>query len=331
MMRIWTLILLGSVAVAGLAAYGAVTFLRDVPGAHVSLDDPVMGGSARNEKPSKPAKARKNLAQVYKDEVAAIVPHKAIYNIEMVERRSGSQVLNISGQMYFELKKTCDAWISDHRFNMLYEYADTPPMRITSDFATYEQLDGDTFDFTSRRRRDGTVFQELRGRATVDSKGGKAVFSKPGGLDYRLSPDILFPMGHTLATLKAARDGKTFLTLPMFDGSDEEGPVDVSVFIGKKINAMDERSFGTAVDPTLVNTPAWRMHLAFFPQSNPEPQSDYEMDAVFHDNGMISHMYVTYDEFSVTQSLVALEKLPVDDCGQGGVANGNGGRGRSVK
>ncbi|MGZ9109106.1 MAG: cell envelope integrity EipB family protein [Micavibrio sp.] len=249
-------------------------------------------------------------------DVTGIVPHKAIYRIEMVEKRSGAQVLNISGEMYFEWRPVCEAWTTDHRFNLLYEYADSPQMRITSDFTTYEKINGESFDFNSRRRRDGEIYEELRGRATMKNDGGQAVFSIPDTLLFDLPPGALFPMGHTVAVLNAAKAGKKFLNATIFDGSDEEGPTEVNAFIGKNVNAMARIVPAPAINAALVNTPAWGVRLAFFPLNSAEEDSDYEMDVVMHENGVISDMYVEYKDFSVTQKLIALERVQGESCGK---------------
>lgn len=248
-----------------------------------------------------------------------IVPHKALYKIEMVEKRSGAQILNISGDMYFEWKASCEAWTTDHRFKLDYEYADSAPMRITSDFTTYERYAGDTFDFNSRRYRDGELYQELRGRAVhpVSGKAGQAVYTMPPDLQFDLDPETLFPVAHTLSVLQAARSGKKFYTTTIFDGSDEEGPAQVTAFIGKPISGANLKlPEGKSIDKTLLGGLAWPIRLAFFPLTNEEIDSDYEMDIVLHDNGIISDMYVDYKDFSVTQKLVALEKAKPAFCGE---------------
>ena len=61
---------------------------------------------------------------------ASLVPHKAVYEIKMISRRSSAQILNISGQMLFNGNTTCEAWTTDHKFKLLYEYADAPAMNI---------------------------------------------------------------------------------------------------------------------------------------------------------------------------------------------------------
>ena len=256
-------------------------------------------------------------------DVTGIVPHKALYRIEMVQKRSGAQVLNISGDMYFEWKPVCEAWTTDHRFNLLYEYADSPQMRITSDFTTYERIKGDSFDFNSRRRRDGETYEELRGRATMANDGGQAVFSIPDTLRFDLPPGTFFPMGHTVAVLRAAKEGKKFFNATIFDGSDAEGPTEINAFIGKPVNAMARIIPSPAINASLINTPAWGVRLAFFPLNSPEEDSDYEMDVVMHENGVISDMYVEYKDFSVTQKLIALEPVQGETCDENPPAKAN--------
>ena len=286
------------VVVAGLAAFGAAQYW---PGPVSTL------GGVFHLIPEKPA--------VSAEELARIAPHKALYRIDMVQKRGGSQVLNISGDMFFEWKPGCEAWTTDHRFNLNYEYPDSPPMRITSDFTTYERFDGKSFDFNSRRRRDGEMYEQLRGRATLDKEGGEAVFTMPAELQFDLKQGAYFPMGHTMAVLRAAKEGRKFFDATIFDGSDTEGPVEVNAFIGKVAEAGSPAAASPAIDQEVLASPARRVRLAFFPLSRAEPDSDYEMSVVLHENGVISDMYVEYKDFSVTQKLVGLESVGVEGCG----------------
>jgi hypothetical protein len=253
------------------------------------------------------------------------VPHKALYEIDLIGTSGGSQVVNISGQMFFKWDTACDAWITDHRFKLVYEYADSPAMRITSDFSTFETFDGTSFDFTSTRKRDGQVYEELRGRAVKgsgerggdqggDQKGGEAVYTMPDGLSYDLAPGTLFPMAHTLAMLKAVRSGERFYAAPIFDGSDADGPVLINAFIGGKANAMARITPTGDIDASLLDTDAHKLRMAFFPLSKSEAAADYEMNAIFHENGIISDMVIEYDDFTISQKLVALEKLEPEPC-----------------
>lgn len=246
-----------------------------------------------------------------------LAPHKALYNIEMISKRSSSQILNIHGQMYFSLKPTCEAWSTDHRFNLYYEYADSAPMQITSDFTTYEPVDGKSFDFNSRRKRDGELYQELRGTAVRNDKGaGNVTYTTPEGLTFDLPDGGLFPMAHTAEMMSAIRSGKKVFSAVVFDGSDDEGPIEINTIVGKAVNVMATMQPGPAIDTTLINSPARKVRMAFFPVGNDNEAADYEMDVVLHDNGIISSMTVDYGEFSVSQKLAALEKITMPACGK---------------
>jgi hypothetical protein len=53
--------------------------------------------------------------------------------------------------------------------------------------------------------------------------------------------------------------------------------------------------------------------MAFFPLTDKESTSDYEMAMTLHDNGIIDAMEIEYDDFTLSQTLVALESVP-DGC-----------------
>ena len=241
---------------------------------------------------------------------AGLLPHRALYDIKLAGSKNGSQILNVAGQMFYEWRPSCEAWISNHRFKLRYEYADTPAMDITSEFSTYESLDGKSLSFTSQRKRNGEIYEELRGQADIDKEEkGLAVYSIPDGLSYDLPKGAMFPMSHTLAVLDNIRAGKKFFSAVIFDGSDEEGPVEINTFIGKAHLMPAVNDLLTPMNEILQASPAWNVRLAFFPLTKPEATSDYEMSIVLHENGVISDMKIDYHDFSVSQKLTALDKM----------------------
>jgi len=251
---------------------------------------------------------------------ADLMPHKALYDIHLKSTTSGSQIINISGQMFYEWKPSCEAWITNHRFNLLYEYADSPPMRVTSDFSTFEAFDGTSLDFVAVRRRDGEVFEEFRGRASMDpdnpEEPGAVVYTEPAGTTSTLPPGTLFPMAHTLKVLDSAAGEDKFVKATIFDGSDAQGPVEVNAFVGDPVNALAHIDSSAGIDPGLLNGPAWQARLAFFPLTDKTGLADYEMDVVLHKNSVVSDMSIEYDDFTIAQKLVALDRLE-GGCGVG--------------
>ena len=242
---------------------------------------------------------------------AGFTPHKALYDIKLSSKNSSSKIANISGKMFYEWQPSCDAWISTHRFDMVYEYSEVPAMRVTSDFSTYESFDGKSFNYTSQRKRDGVVFEEIRGKVNANGTQypNEAVYTIPEDLIYDLPEGTLFPMAHTLDVLNAVKTGKKFYKATIFDGSDEEGPVDINSFVGKVATYTPPEKHKDHIDADLIKAQGWNMRLAFFPLNKPDSTADYEMSLIFHENGVISDMEIEYSDFSVTQKLIAIEPL----------------------
>jgi len=244
-------------------------------------------------------------------EQLGFTPHKALYAVKLQSARSGSQIINIDGHMYYDWAYDCDAWTSKHRFNVLYEYADSPAMRISSDFSNFEKYDATTLDYSVIRYQDGRQYEGIRGQARsfADQKG-EAIYNEPPGLVQSLPAGTLYPMAHTIKVLKAANDGEKFVNATVFDGSDGDGPVEINAFIGKQTERaaiMDVAEDNKALDQSLINGKAREIQLAFFPLNKYEDQADYEMNLTLHDNSVISDMLINYSDFSVSQTLIAIE------------------------
>lgn len=243
---------------------------------------------------------------------AGFIPHKALYEIKLSSKKSGAQILNIHGQMLYEWTSNCEAWNSAHKFNLVYEYADSPPMQLSSDYSLYESFDGASLDYYSQRKSDGAVVEELRGTANMDVEGGEAVNRVPDALSFDLPQGTLFPMKHSLDVLQQMRNGKKFYNAVIFDGSDQEGPIAVNAFMGGTKKVPEALARNKTIDQSLLSDTAHYIRLAFFPLKNEASESDYEMSMLLHDNGVISDMEIDYSDFSVVQRLIALEKTKAD-------------------
>ena len=240
-----------------------------------------------------------------------LASHKAIYDIRMKSAGTGSQVLDVRGKMLFTFKKSCDGWISNHKFALDYEYTGTSPVQIESKFTSFEKFDGTLLNFSSSRMANGEQDQELRGLAKTNIN--KATYSIPENLSFDLSKTTLFPAMHTVKLIEAAEQGKKIVNATVFDGSDDQGPVEINAVIGKKFMGEPDDK----LNQKLTSRSGWSMRLAVFPNAKDDNQttSDYEMTMTLQENGIIRDMLIDYHNFSVTQKLVALEPIIDDTCG----------------
>lgn len=248
----------------------------------------------------------------------SLASHQAIYDIRMSSSKSGAQILDIRGKMFYSLKKSCDGWITDHRFTMSYEYSDAPAIQVETRFASFESYDGGVMDFSSSRSRNGEVYEEVRGKAHVGdaaSKDNAALFSLPKDMRYDLQDGTLFPMAHTYRLIESARQGTRVVNVVVFDGSDDQGPVEINAVIGKKeVRKNDSRLSSKFIDQDLLKGEGWPIRLAVFSMDSSNSLADYELSMAVLENGIVRDMNVDYHDFSVSQKMVALKAIAPEEC-----------------
>jgi hypothetical protein len=263
------------------------------------------------QRPSVPAPA--------KGDDVTVALHKALYDFRMVAVEAGAGISGIQGKMYYEQDDNCDAWTTEHRFRVEYQYPERRAVRNTSHYVAYEAKDLSQFYFSSEREEDGSTTEQLRGSIAKKSDGtAMAEYARPGDLSYPLPQGYMLPTQQTNEVIRRARAGETFFDAVMFDGTDADGPVEVNTYIGKKVTAEEIEKIAAKnpkIDRSLLSPDAWHVRMAVFPLKDRQGMTpSYEMDLILHDNGVVSWSLVDYKSFRVEQKLLALEKIAPKKC-----------------
>ena len=247
-----------------------------------------------------------------KVEAADLASYKALYNVETSFSRTGSRVSDVQGKVYYEIKKSCEGWISNIKSTLDYAYANADPEEIETRSTSFEKFDGKTLNFSSVRRVDGEIDQETRGIATLTADGsGSARFSVPDNKTISLSKGTLFSQEQTAQLIKAAQQGQKIYNAILFDSADSSGPVEVNAVIGKKIVSHKDAKLTS----DLVEGSGWIVREAIFRQdSEQQGMNDYEMTLELLENGVVKNLTADYRNFSMTQKLVAIEPIN-EECG----------------
>jgi hypothetical protein len=240
-----------------------------------------------------------------------LIGHKAVYEVKLTRTKSASQIVNIAGTMNFSWTPSCDGWITDHHFKLRYDYADTEPMVIESNYVVFESNDGKNLQFSSTQKQNGKVIDGTKGSATKL----KAQFIKPQVLKFDLQNGSMFPTAFSVALLREAYRGKQFYNANVFDGSELEGAMEINSIISSpkagqiylKTSANNKK-----IDSNLLKGKAWPIRMAFFREEQQESIADYEMSLILHENGIISDMII---DFSMQQKLISLDEVPAETCG----------------
>lgn len=265
--------------------------------------------------PEKTPSAESTPAQTVHTTKVGIMPHRAIYDMSLTSVKNGSNITGVSGRMLFEWGDVCDGWAVQQHLRLHFNYAEGDESDVTSTEVTWESKDGKRYNFNIRRVSDGKETERYVGKAVLEKDGGVATYSVPEGKKVRLPIDTLFPSAHTMLILQKAAAAEKLFTRPVFDGSDENGLDDVSVFINPPVAHWQE----TEVNPklktnVLLSQTAWPVRMAFFKTDTETGEPDYEMNLNLLANGVSRTMQIDYGDFSVTGLLSDIEALPSPGC-----------------
>lgn len=245
----------------------------------------------------------------------AITPHRAIYDMTLTSVKNGSNISGVSGRMLFEWSDVCDGWAVQQHLKLHFNYAEGDESDVTSTEVTWESKDGKRYNFNVRRISDGKETDHFVGKAEVADDGGTATYSVPENKVMKLPPGTVFPSTHTKMILQKAEAGEKLFSRRVFDGSDEAGSDDVSVFISPSVAKVQNADMNAKLkNNPLLSSPSWPIRMAFFKVDTETGEPDYEMNLNLMANGVARTMQIDYGDFSVTGTLSDVEPIPSPGC-----------------
>jgi len=237
---------------------------------------------------------------------APLLAHRALYELTLDSAKGGRQIAAAHGTMGYEVVDVCDGWATRQRLRMTITNADGQDTEMDSDYATWEARDGLKFRFHMVQKSDSEVTNQTDGNAHLTRTGG------PGEVQYRLPKEAkvdlpagtLFPMMHTLAIINTAREGKKFIALPLFDGTDDNG------FEYSSIAILDWKAPFATDYPVLTPLSSTRVRVAFFDHASDASTPTYEVGMRYWENGVAGGMLMDFGDFVMNAKLTELTPLP---------------------
>ncbi len=234
-----------------------------------------------------------------------LAAHRALYALALGNARD-SDVIAAHGTMGYEVLDACDGWAVRQRLDMTVTNTDGQDIHMVSDYATWEAKDGTKLRFHMKQTTDTAVTAQTDGEASLERPGGPgtAHYTVPKQTIVALPPGTLFPMAHTAAIISAARAGKKFIALPLFDGTDDHGAEDTSIVI------TDWKPPFKTDWPFLSDLPSTRVRLAFFDRKPDTITPSYQVGMRYWENGVADDMQMDFGDFIMDAKLTKLTPLP---------------------
>jgi hypothetical protein len=235
---------------------------------------------------------------------AEMAAHRALYGLTLQSARG--DVTAASGTMSYEVLNACDGWAVRQRLEMTITNRDGQDIEMVSDYTTFESKDGLHLRFRMRQTTDQAVTTDVAGDASLERPGGPGVahYTVPDDTTRPLPEGTLFPMAHTTAILAAAKAGKKFLALPLFDGTGADGAQDSSIAIAGWGGHYETKW------PDLAKLPSVRVRVAFFDRTEETQLPDYEVGMRYWENGVADDLVMDFGDFVMTGTLKELKLTP---------------------
>ena len=253
-----------------------------------------------------------------------LVPHRAVYEITLADKKAAVSVSDVRGRMVFEVKGSpCIGYTQNMR--MITRITDQQGKRTLSDIrsSTWEKTKGKRFRFNSSQYFDQALQETVSGVATRQKNKINVQIKEPGAAALDLPGDVLFPTQHSLAILKAARANKHHLAVRIYDGSEMgQGFYQTYSYIGKKI--LPKKKTGSK--PTkaekklarlgLAELPSWPVAISYFKGQGGKEDfvPSYELSFRLYPNGVSRNLLINYGDFSVKGSLDQIKYLRKGRC-----------------
>ncbi|WP_417688909.1 cell envelope integrity EipB family protein [Roseibium sp.] len=250
-----------------------------------------------------------------------LVPHRAVYDMELMEADERSGVAALSGRMVYDFSgSSCEGYSISFRFVTEFVGAEGGSQITDLRTSSYEGGQGNSFQFLSKTFVDQKQVEATRGTAKDDGKTKTVSLQDPENREFEIDQSTLFPTVHLRKIIEAARQGEAFLAAEVFDGSETGDKVySTTTVIGAAHDGVG------ATDPDWQETdlselPAvthWPVTIAYFDPENADGGEEtpaYQLSFLLYENGISRQLALDYGDFSIRGSLSDLELYEETAC-----------------
>ncbi len=241
-----------------------------------------------------------------------LLAHRAAYGLTLERARERSQVRSAKGAMVFEVTDACEGWATRQRLTMTLTDTDGNDIDTASDYATYESKDGRRLRFSMVQTANGAIRTQVTGEATLEADGSGIVrYTQPTAREERLPAATILPMVHTLRAIQLGRSGGRILSVPLFDGTSEDGAQDSTTIIAGWSGPQPNERF-----PSLASLSSARMRIAFFNRNQASGAGggasapEYEVGLRYFENGVADDLSMDFGEFVMAAQMLEMVPLP---------------------
>jgi hypothetical protein len=254
-------------------------------------------------------------AALPKGELAA---HRAVYELKLKQTKGKGGAVAARGRILYDFTGSmCEGYKLE--FRQVSELDNGEGKITLSDLrsTTWEDGDARAYKFTSENRLNQQLVDSVDGRAERRENAISVTLTKPKDKKVDLEATIVFPTEHVRRILDAARDNKSVLEFPIYDGSESgEKVYNTLTVIGREIPAERAPDDAAKGQQALAGMKRWPVTVSYFEQANKggEQIPVYAISFELYENGISRALLLDYNSFSISGELQTLEIKDTKPC-----------------
>ena len=245
-----------------------------------------------------------------------LAPHRAVYDLKLLKSQSSRGVQGVRGRILYDFSgNACDGY--DLQFRQVSELDSGEGKAALSDLrsTTWEDGTAKKFRFNSENMVNATRTDVVNGRAERNADKVAVNLSKPTEKALTVPAGSVFPTEHMRRIILAAREEKTILEFPVYDGSETgEKLYNTLTIIGRPIAPGAKPPTDAAAKlPAMAKLTRWPVTISYFEKQETKDERGGEQTPVYsisfelYENGISRGLVLNYSDFSISGEMTSLE------------------------
>jgi EipB-like len=252
-----------------------------------------------------------------------LAPHRAVYDLKLIKSRGSRGIEAVRGRILYDFSgNACDGY--QLQFRQVSELDSGEGKTALSDLrsTTWEAGNAKTFRFNSENMLNDKTTDKVDGHAERNAKTVAVNLSKPKEKDFTVPVSAVFPTEHMRRIIIAAREGKSILEFPVYDGSESgEKLYNTLTVIGRAIApGVKPPDDAAAKTPELAKLTRWPVTISYFEQESAKQEQAGEQTPVYalsfevYENGISRALVLDYNDFTIKGEMSSLELKKSKPC-----------------
>ena len=252
-----------------------------------------------------------------------LAPHRAVYDLKLSKSHSGRGIQAIRGRILYDFSgNACEGY--ELQFRQVSELDSGEGKAALSDLrsTTWEDGAAKKFRFNSENKLDDKKTDVVNGNAERNTSTVAINLSKPKEKKFTVPLSAVFPTEHMRRIIIAARESKTILEFPVYDGSETgEKLYNTLTVIGRAIAPGEKPPADAATKvPALAKLTRWPVTISYFEKKDEQAGQSGEQTPVYsitfdlYENGVSRALVLDYTDFTIAGEMTSLELKKEKPC-----------------